>query len=453
MSKKSKHLPTPQRDERPKANQSGGESHEHSIEDYLPADTADQLESLPFEEQVALIRALEPKEAAESIAEMEKHDRIELLRQLAPDKAAQLIEDMSPDDAADILEEVGEEYAQALLRRVNDEDAAEIEQLLKFDSNTAGGVMNTEIVVMNERLTVDQAIRLIREEIRDKEIPYYAYIVDDEDHLLGVLSMRDLLLSKPGTMLGALIKTQTLVAATFDVDREEVAHLIRRYNFLAVPVVDYEDRLLGVVTHDDVMDIIHEEATEDMQKMVGAGSDETVDSPWTYSISKRLPWLIVNMLNSAVSAWVVHLFEGSIAEMAILAVLMPMVANQAGNTGQQALAVMIRQLAMDTFDRKRSWMAVLRELKIGLANGVLIAGLAFAVVFFITAQPRLAAVMAAALYIDMLLGSLAGASIPLLLKELGKDPAQSSSIFLTTLTDSFGFFCLLGLANLYLLAS
>ena len=159
----------------------------------------------------------------------------------------------------------------------------EIEQLLKFNPDTAGGVMNTEIVVMNDRLTVDQAIRLIREEIRDKEIPYYAYIVDEEDHLLGVLSMRDLLLSKPGTMLGALIKNQTLVAATFDVDREEVAHLIRRYNFLAVPVVDYEDRLLGVVTHDDVIDIIHEEATEDMQRMVGAGSDETVDSPWTYS--------------------------------------------------------------------------------------------------------------------------------------------------------------------------
>lgn len=427
------------------------QSAEHSIEELHPADTADQLESLPFEGQVDLIRSLEPKEAAESIAEMEKHDRVELLQQLKPDKAAQLIEDMSPDDAADILEEMGEEFAQALLRRVNDEDAAEIEQLLRFDPDTAGGVMNTEIVVMNERLTVDQAIHLIREEIRDKEIPYYAYIVDGEDHLLGVLSMRDLLLSKPGTMLGALIKNQTLVAATFDVDREEVAHLIRRYNFLAVPVVDYEERLIGVVTHDDVMDIIHEEATEDMQKMVGAGSDETVDSPWTYSISKRLPWLIVNMLNSAISAWVVHMFEGSITEMAILAVLMPMVANQAGNTGQQALAVMIRQLAMDTFDRKRSWMAVLREIKIGLANGILISLLAFAAVFILTRQVGLAAVMASALYIDMILGSLAGASIPLVLKELGKDPAQASSIFLTTLTDSFGFFCLLGLANLYLL--
>ena len=153
------------------------------------------------------------------------------------------------------------------------------------------------------------------------------------------------------------------------------------------------------------------------------------------------------MLNSAVAAWVVHMFEGSIAEMAILAVLMPMVANQAGNTGQQALAVMIRQLAMDTFDRKRSWIAVLREMKIGLVNGLLISLLAFGAVFVLTGKPALAGVMAFALYFDMLLGSFAGASIPLLLKELGKDPAQASSIFLTTLTDSFGFFLFVGIGQ------
>ena len=283
------------------------------------------------------------------------------------------------------------------------------------------------------------------------EIPYYAYILDDQEHLVGVLSMRDLLLSRPGEIIGDIIQNQNLVAVVFDVDREEVARTMTHYNFLAIPVVDYEDRLLGVVTHDDIIDIIHEEATEDMQTMVGAASDETVDSPWTYSVVRRLPWLAVNMINSSVSAWVVHLFEGTIAQMAVLAVLMPMVANQAGNTGQQALAVMIRQLVLEKFDRKKAWIAVLRELKIGLANGILISIFVWLAVFWVTGNFLLSQVMAMALGLDMLIGAFAGAGIPLILKELGRDPAQASSIFLTTLTDSFGFLLLLGLAQVFLL--
>ena len=215
--------------------------------------------------------------------------------------------------------------------------------------------------------------------------------------------------------------------------------------------MDFGNRLLGVVTVDDVIDIIQEEASEDMQAMVGAGADETTDSPWLYSVRVRLPWLIINVLFSAVSAWVVHLFEGNIAEMAVLAVLMPVVANQAGNTGQQALAVMIRQLAMERFDRKRAWIAVLREIRIGLVNGLIISTLVFCAAFFLSGKLALASVMGLALGVDMILGAFAGASIPLLLKELGRDPAQASSIFLTTITDSMGFFFLLGLAGLLLL--
>lgn len=422
------------------------------LENAHPADAALHLENLPLEEQLTAIASLPVQEAADSIVEMGRHDRIVLLRGLPVEEAAGIVAAMAPDDAADVLEELGREHRDVLLKRMGTEEAAEIKSLMAFDPDTAGGVMNTELLVLDEKLTVDQAIQIIRKEVEDKEIPYYAYIVDEADHLVGVLSMRDLLLSKPRTMLTNLIANQSLVSVTFDVDKEEVAHLISHYNFLAIPVVDYSDKLLGVVTVDDVIDIIHEEATEDMQTMVGAASDETVDSPWTYSMSRRLPWLIINILNSAISAWVVSLFEGTIAQMAFLAVLMPIVANQAGNTGQQALAVMIRQLAVQKFDRKRSWLAVLREAKIGLANGSIIALLVLGVVYAITGQGTLAVIMALALFLDMLVGSLAGASIPLILRELGRDPAQASSIFLTTLTDSFGFFSLLGLAGIYLVA-
>ncbi|MBR3880887.1 MAG: magnesium transporter, partial [Mailhella sp.] len=198
------------------------------------------------------------------------------------------------------------------------------------------------------------------------------------------------------------------------------------------------------------LDIILEEASSDMLGMVGAGQDETVDTPWTRSVHIRLPWLVINMCTSSLSAFIVSLFEGSIAEMALLAVLMPMVANQAGNTGQQALAVMIRQLATESFDAKRSWGAVIRESKIGLGTGLVMALLAYLGVLLLSGNSLLAFVMGFSLLLDMFLGAIAGGAIPLILRALGRDPAQASSIFLTALTDSGGFFIFLGLATFFL---
>lgn len=444
-------LPGREDEVRPEAGQPApGEAESPDLENFHPADGADHLETLPLEEQVLLIHALSPEDAAEIVAEMERHDRAALMRELPPDYAANILEEMSPDDAADVLVDLDTDHQQRLLRRVEHEDAAEIRNLMTFDPDTAGGVMNTEVMVLEQGLTADQAITLIRKAVEDTEIPYYAYVVDAEEKLLGVLSLRDLLRARSGVFLKSLLKDQSLISAPHDLDREEVARMIGRYNLLALPIVDYDGRLLGVVTHDDVYDIIHEEASEDMLSMVGAGADETVDTPWRKSVAMRLPWLVVNVLNSAFSAWVVSHFEGTIAQMAILAVLMPIVANQAGNTGQQSLAVMIRQLALETFDRKKAWGAVLREAKIGLINGVILSALVFGGVYLLTHKPGLAGIMALALGMDMLLGAVAGASAPLVLKELGRDPAQASSIFLTTVTDSAGFFFFLGLAALFL---
>jgi len=422
------------------------------IEVQHPADAAETIEGLDIAEQVKFIKQLPIRDAAESIAEMDEYDQVELFKNLNRGLGARIVEQMSPDDATALLKGLDEELRLALLSRVPAEDRAELKTLLTFDPDTAGGVMNTEVVILDQELNVDQAIAKIRDEVEDKEIPYYAYLTDRKDRLVGVVSLRDILLARRGAVLKDLVKTQSLITAGYNMDKEEVAHLIARYNLLAVPVVDFGDRLLGVVTVDDVIDIIHEEASEDMQAMVGAGADETTDSPWLYSVRMRLPWLIINVLFSSVSAWVVHLFEGNIAEMAVLAVLMPLVANQAGNTGQQALAVMIRQMAMERFDRRRAWLAVLREMRIGLLNGAIISVLVFAVAYAITGKADLASVLGLALGVDMLLGAFAGASIPLILKEMGRDPAQASSIFLTTITDSMGFFILLGLAGIFLLA-
>lgn len=417
-----------------------------------PADMAEHIENLTLKEQVCLMRHLPADEAAEALAELDEDVAVDVLENLDPDEAAQIIAEMDPDDAADVLDELEEGHRDVLLNNLNKEDAEELRRLLAFDPETAGGIMNTEIILLEQDMTVDKAIKQIRRGMEeDMEIPYYAYVVDEDDKLVGVLSLRDLMLSKPGTILRDAIHDQDVIAVRYDTNREEVARRMSHYNFMAMPVVDYEGRLLGVATYDDILDVMQDEASADLLGMVGAGQDESVDTPWLDSVRMRLPWLIINMLTSALSAFIVYVFEGSIADMALLAVLMPMVANQAGNTGQQALAVMIRQLATEKFDRKRAWTAVLREGKIGMASGVIMALLASICAYFLSSSPQLGLVMGAALWGDMVLGSLAGGTIPLIFRAVGRDPAQASSIFLTAITDGSGFFIFLGLATVFLL--
>lgn len=430
------------------------ESIDHILDglDYShPADIAHILESLPLQTQVEVLLAIDPDVAAEALTELDEHVRVGILESMPSEIGGEFLASMSPDDAADVLDELEEGHRDEILSSLDTEDADEIRTLMAYDPETAGGVMNTEVFALEQRLTVDQAIAVMRAGIEDTEIPYYAYVVDDEHHLVGVLSLRDLMLARPGTFLADRVAGQNVISVKADTDEEEVARVMSHYNFMALPVVAEDGVFLGVVTHDDVMDILQETASEDMLGMVGAGQDESVDTPWRESVRMRLPWLLVNMVNSALSAAVVYCFDGTIEQMAILAVFMPMVANQAGNTGQQALAVMIRQLATEGFERKKALHAVWREGKIGLVNGVIIGVLVWIAVYWFTGNAAIPTVMVVALLADMILGALAGASIPLCLKALGRDPAQASSIFLTTITDGAGFFFFLGLATLFLL--
>ncbi len=415
-----------------------------------PADMADHLENLSLEKQVCALRHMPTEDAAEALAELDGSVAVDVLENLDADVAAQIIAEMAPDDAADVLDELDEEHRDVLLEKLTRESSEELRTLLNFDPDSAAGAMNTELILLEKNFSVDEAIAHIRREMEDKESPYYGYVVDHKDVLVGVLSLRDLMLARPGTIVGDAVAGQSVVSVTYDTDKREVASLLSHYNYLAMPVVDYEGHIMGVVTYDDIMDIMHDEASADMLGMVGADPEESVDTPWPESVRKRLPWLVVNLLNSALSASVVYMFEGTIAQMAVLAVLMPMVANQAGNTGQQALAVMIRQLATDRFDQKKAWLAVLREGKIGIVTGLIVAVTALFGAWAFTGNAVVGAVMGGALLCDMILGAVAGGSIPLIFRAVGRDPAQASSIFLTTITDGAGFFIFLGLASLFI---
>lgn len=416
-----------------------------------PSDLAEIIENLPLLEQMDLLHKLPAEQAADALVEMNEEARVDLMESLDTGTAVTLVGEMSPDDAADVLDELEERRRYELLKRLESKDAEEIINLMAFDPDTAGGLMNTEVLILREHCPVDEGISQLRSQLEDIEIPYYAYVVDERRVLKGVLSMRDLLLAPKGATLGGMTRDRRVIAIAFDQDRGEVGRMFSDYNFMALPVVDHEGKLLGVITHDDVIDVIRDLASEDMLGMVGAGQDESVRTPWADSVKMRLPWLIVNMLNSSLAALVVYMFEGNIAALPILAVLMPMVANQAGNAGQQALAVIIRQLAVEKLDRKSALLAVRREARISIVNGLLLSLLVWSGVFMLTGNKLLGLIMVSALIMDMLLGALAGASIPLLLKKLGRDPAQASSIFLTAVTDSAGFFIFLGLAAVFLL--
>ena len=416
-----------------------------------PVDVAEYIETLPPDQRVDALNSLPLEHAAETLTELGEDARVDLLESLEPDHTARLLSEMSPDDAVDVLDELDKDHQDAILDQLEHEEAEEIRSLMAFDPNTAGGAMNTEIITLNQSLTADMAISQLRSEIEDKQIPYYAYIVDDDEKLTGMLSLRDLILCKRGVVLHSVLPGPAPVSVLFDVPKEEAARCMSRYDLMAVPVVDYDGRLLGVVTHDDILDIIQDAATKDMLGMVGAGQDESVSTPWLKSVRMRLPWLVINMINSSFSAFVVSLFDGTIAQMTALAALMPIVANQAGNTGQQALAVMIRELAVTRLERRKALNAVVRETHIGIVTGLLIAVMVFLTLGAFSRNWTLAGVMALALALNMVVGATAGASIPLILRALGRDPAQASSIFLTTFTDSGGFFLFLGLATLLLL--
>ncbi|MDR1776860.1 MAG: magnesium transporter [Desulfovibrio sp.] len=413
-----------------------------------PADMADHLENLSLDKQVCALRNMPVEDAADALAELDEAVAVDVLENLGVEDAARIIAEMAPDDAADVLDDLDEKHRDAVLKRLDREDFEELRHLLNFDPDSAAGAMNTKVILLESAFSVDEAIAFMRGEMAEMENPYYAYVVDERDVLIGVLSVRDLMLARPGIIVGDAVAGQTVISVRYDANRREAAGLLSRYNFLALPVVDYEGHIMGVITYDDIMDIMDETASADMLGMVGADPEENVDTPWLESVRGRLPWLMINMVNSALSASVVYMFEGTIAQMAVLAVLMPMVANQAGNTGQQALAVMIRQLAVERFDHKKAWLAVLREAKIGVATGVFMAVATFFGAWVFTRDIRVGLVMGGALLCDMLLGAVAGGSIPLIFRALGRDPAHASSIFLTTITDGAGFFIFLGLATI-----
>lgn len=419
------------------------------IEKTLPADISPVLPLLLEDERRKILSLLiESGKAARVILELDQEDLQEVLDTVDTETLAAVCSSSAPDDAADLLEILDEERREAVLTRLGTAKGAHLEALLTHEEATAGSLMNTEYLALDETLTVAEAIDVIRRYPR-KEGFFYVYTVDSEHHLVGVLSLRSLILAPPESELKSIM-VQNVVRTTVDASQEEVARAVAKYDLLSIPVVDSQNRMVGVVTVDDVLDVIQEEAEEDLLHLGGVMISERVSSAVLTSYRMRFPWLLFNLVTAFAAASVVRYFEGTIGKWTALAAFMPIVAGMGGNAGTQTLTVFVRGLALGEVEWKTKWRAVSKELMVGFANGASVGLIASVIVGLWTGEWILAGILLGAMICNMIVAGVAGGLVPLALKEFGFDPAISSSIFVTTFTDVAGFFTFLGLATLAL---
>lgn len=418
-----------------------------SLAERHPEDTARVLEGLEAAEAARLLERLPARTVGQVIEWLAPHAAGRILSSLGSERTHTLLAQVTPRQAAAILQHLEPDQREAALAQMPGGTAQQLRDLIAYPSESAGGMMDPQVSAVSIDLTVGEAITALRKAPR--RTLYYLYVTGRDGKLAGVLNMRELLLAGPRDRIEDLVH-RDVAAVEAGADREAVADLMRSRGFIALPVVDAEGRLLGVVKHEDVLEAVEQAAFEDVQKMVGAGADERALSPVSTVVAKRLPWLYVNLATAFAAAAVVGLFEATIERVTALAVLMPIVAGQGGNTGAQALAVMIRGLALRELGPGSARRVVAKELAGGLLNGLAVAAVTAGAVWLWDGRAALALVIGLAMLVNMTAAGFFGAAIPLVLAALGRDPAQSSSIFLTTVTDCVGFAAFLGFASFFL---
>jgi magnesium transporter len=419
------------------------------IDKTLPADISPVLPLLLDEDRNRILALLiEAGKAGRVLLEMPDVEQRAILQEIDDSTLAAICGSSASDDAADLLDSLDPERRRTVLELLAPAHGAKLESLLAGEEETAGSLMNTEYLALDEELTVAKAIEAIRQYPR-KDSFFYVYAIDSEGHLVGVLSLRSLILAAPNLKLTSIM-VQNVVRTTVDAEREEVAHIVSKYDLLSVPVVDLQNRLVGVVTVDDVLDVIQEQAEEDLLHLAGVDTSERVSTPAGESFRGRFPWLAVNLLTAFLASWVVRMFQGTIEKWAALAVFMPIVAGMGGNAGTQTLTVFVRGLALGEVDFKNGFRPIWKELVVGFGNGVANGALTVLIVGLWTGEWLMAFILFFAMVFNLIIAGVAGGLVPLVLKELDFDPAISSSIFVTTFTDVGGFLSFLGLATLAL---
>ncbi len=408
------------------------------------ADIADLFELIGEDDRAPLAAALGDIVSPEVLAEMNEHVREDLIEVLEPDQIADLTEQLETDDAVAIIEDLEEGEQQAVLAELEPEDRAAIESALTYDEETAGRIMQRDLVAVPEHMSVGQLIDYLREHDDLTTEFWEIFVVDPSHRPIGTCQLSWILRTPRDIAVSDVMKReQTLIPV--DMDQEEVALRFQKYNLISAAVVNEDGRLIGMITVDDILHIVEDEASEDVLLLSGAGEGD-INEPIRDSYKARVRWLVANLATALVASFVISIFGAAIEQMVALAILMPIVASIGGNAGTQTMAVSVRALAMNELTRSNTRRIIARELRLAMLNGAKIAimvGIGTALVF---SNPMLGGVIAAAMLINILVAGFAGIFVPVMLERLDQDPALASSVFVTMITDTMGFLAFLGLA-------
>src|SRR5438477_675480 len=427
------------------------------LPDHLhPADLADELQRLTPEQAQARLRSLPRDQAAAVVQELDDELRPRLLEGLSKKELSELVGDLPHNEAADVIGKLPKEQQTELIYKLPRDDQQEVTKLLQYPPDTAGGIMSDEFIALDADQTVEGCLKSLRpkaEEQPDRNVRLasisYLYLTDDCKRLIGIVSLRDLVFSRPDRCIREMMNPDVKAVSVND-DQEKIARLFEHYHYLALPVVEKDGRLVGIVSAKAVMGVIQDEATEDMQLMVGLSGEERAFTPWQTSIRRRLPWLCINLGTAFLAGAVVQIFEGTIARWTALAIFLPIVAGQGGNAGAQTLTVIVREMALGEMSKGDGRRALIKEAILGVCNGLAIGVLVGVVAYFWKGKAMLGLIVGVAMLLNMIAAALSGVFVPYTLRAFKVDTALASSIFVTSVTDVAGFFFFLGLAAVML---
>lgn len=423
-----------------------------NLQDIHPADLAEIIAAANLAQQIKILRLLEPAKAAQVFLELDREMLPLLIESLGFQRTADILNVMYPDDAADLLGELPAELQHRLLNQMKCQEAEDVRELLEYDKETAGGIMTTEYVAVREDVTAVQTIQTLREIAPDAETVYYVYVVDQQNKLVGVLSLRELIITPPSVLVRDIMRTK-VISVHVKTDQEEVARQVAKHDFLAIPVVNDMGELLGIVTVDDVLDVIEEEATEDMMRMA-ANVDLEGEYPEASPLrraGRRLPWLIGLLFGELVAGRVIEGYAQTLQHVTTLAFFMTALAGGTGNAATQSLTVVVRGIATREVNPRQIFGVVLREAQVGLYVG-LVSGVVLAIFALLWQDaPLLGLVVGFSLTVSILVSTILGSFVPIVFKHIGADPALASGPFIATIMDITSMFIYFTLATLILL--
>ncbi|MDD6524783.1 MAG: magnesium transporter [Firmicutes bacterium] len=421
-----------------------------AIIDYThPVDLLEAIHKLDDEDAKIILNRF-PDETLGRILEEEKdEERYDFLSQFSKSRQKEILEEMSTDEIVDFVATLNEQQEEEVLSNLNIEDLEDVKELMQYDPDTAGGIMTTEFISIRQNKTVLKTLEYLQQNGHEAEMAFYMYVVDKEDHLKGVVSVRDIITSKFDVKIED-ITNPNVVSLNVNDDQEVIAAIFDKYDYIMLPVVDDNNVIKGIVTVDDVIDIIQEETTEDMHLLAGVDGDEKVDSNIIESIRSRLPWLVINLITAILAASVVSRFSATIEAVVALAAINPIIAGMGGNAGNQSMTIVVRAIALNELNGENAKKVFFKELIVGMISGLtigLLIGIGCQIVY---GNFFLGIVTALSMLLNLIIATMVGYLVPVILVKLKVDPALASSIFVTTCTDCFGFFIFLSLATIVL---